>query len=119
MPDDLLPTTVAGVLDDSIASPAPGKPVLTGITKKGRAVWPWERQGTVGDGNMHRSHGGWHYDHMRPNMHDAIGEKGNIYEGGAPLFRVVVEAEEIRENAPTSPRGIRVLSLTRAAAGRE
>jgi hypothetical protein len=45
------------------------------------------------DGNMHRSHGGWHYDHMRPNMHGAIGEKGNIYEGGAPIFRVVVDAE--------------------------
>src|SRR5262249_35189693 len=40
------------------------------------------------DGNMHRSHGGWHYVHMRPNMHGAIGDRGNIYEGGAPIFRI-------------------------------
>jgi formylglycine-generating enzyme required for sulfatase activity len=45
------------------------------------------------DGTMHRSHGGWHYDHMRPSMHGAIGENGSIYEGGAPIFRVVVEAQ--------------------------
>lgn len=45
------------------------------------------------DGTMRRSHGGWHYDHMRPNMHGAIGEKGDIYEGGAPIFRVVVQVK--------------------------
>jgi len=57
------------------------------------------------DGTMHRSHGGWHYDHMRPNMHGAIGEDGGIYEGGAPLFRVVVEAEAPAPGGAGTPEG--------------
>jgi hypothetical protein len=31
---------------------------------------------------------------MRPNMHGAAGENGTIWEGGSPIFRVVVEASE-------------------------
>lgn len=55
-----------------------------------------------GADGMHRSHGGWHYDHMRPSMHGAIGNAGNIYEGGAPIFRVVVEADKAA--GPSSAR---------------
>jgi formylglycine-generating enzyme required for sulfatase activity len=42
-------------------------------------------------GLLHKSRGGWHYDHMRPSMHGAVGENGTIWEGGSPIFRVVVE----------------------------
>jgi len=42
-------------------------------------------------GLLHKSRGGWHYDHMRPSMHGAAGENGTIWEGGSPIFRVVVE----------------------------
>jgi len=44
-------------------------------------------------GPMHKSRGGWHYSFIRPNMHGAAGEDGGIWEGGAPIFRIVVEAE--------------------------
>jgi formylglycine-generating enzyme required for sulfatase activity len=43
-------------------------------------------------GLLHKSRGGRHYDHIRPNIHGAVGENGTIWEGGAPIFRVVVEA---------------------------
>jgi formylglycine-generating enzyme required for sulfatase activity len=43
-------------------------------------------------GLLHKSRGGPHYDHIRPNIHGAIGEDGSIWEGGSPIFRVVVEA---------------------------
>jgi len=42
-------------------------------------------------GRLHKTRGGWHYDHMRPNMHGAAGENGTIWEGGSPIFRVVVD----------------------------
>jgi formylglycine-generating enzyme required for sulfatase activity len=44
-------------------------------------------------GILHKSRGGRHYDHIRPNIHGAIGENGTIWEAGEPIFRVVVEAE--------------------------
>jgi hypothetical protein len=44
-------------------------------------------------GLLHKSRGGRHYDHIRPNIHGAIGENGTIWEGGSPIFRVVVETE--------------------------
>jgi len=43
-------------------------------------------------GRLHKTRGGWHYDHMRPSLHGAAGENGTIWEGGSPIFRVVVEA---------------------------
>jgi Sulfatase-modifying factor enzyme 1 len=43
-------------------------------------------------GHLHKTRGGWHYDHMRPSMHGAAGENGTIWEGGTPIFRVVIEA---------------------------
>jgi formylglycine-generating enzyme required for sulfatase activity len=43
-------------------------------------------------GRLHKTRGGWHYDHMRPNMHGAASDIGTIWEGGSPIFRVVVEA---------------------------
>ncbi len=42
-------------------------------------------------GRLHKTRGGWHYDHMRPNMHGAATDIGTIWEGGSPIFRVVVE----------------------------
>jgi formylglycine-generating enzyme required for sulfatase activity len=42
-------------------------------------------------GPLHKSRGGSHYDHIRPNSHGAVGENGTIWEGGSPIFRVVVE----------------------------
>jgi len=44
-------------------------------------------------GPMHKSRGGYHYSFIRPNMHGAVGEDGTIWEGGTPIFRVVVEAQ--------------------------
>jgi formylglycine-generating enzyme required for sulfatase activity len=46
-------------------------------------------------GRLHKSRGGWHYNHMRPSMHGAIGENGTIWEGGSPIFRLVVETETV------------------------
>jgi formylglycine-generating enzyme required for sulfatase activity len=46
-----------------------------------------------GTGRLHKTRGGRHYDHLRPSMHGAAGEDGSIWEGGAPIFRVVVEGE--------------------------
>jgi hypothetical protein len=43
-------------------------------------------------GRLHKTRGGPHYDHIRPNIHGAAGEDGSIWEGGSPIFRVVVEA---------------------------
>ena len=43
-------------------------------------------------GRLHKTRGGWHYDHMRPNMHGAATDVGTIWEGGSGIFRVVVEA---------------------------
>lgn len=42
-------------------------------------------------GRLHKTRGGRHYDHIRPNIHGASGENGTIWEGGSPIFRVVVE----------------------------
>jgi formylglycine-generating enzyme required for sulfatase activity len=44
-------------------------------------------------GLLHKSRGGWHYDHMRPSMHGAISENGSIWEGGSPIFRIAVDAK--------------------------
>jgi hypothetical protein len=44
-----------------------------------------------GTGRLHKTRGGRHYDHHRPSMHGAAGEDGSIWEGGAPIFRVVVD----------------------------
>jgi formylglycine-generating enzyme required for sulfatase activity len=46
-----------------------------------------------GTGRLHKTRGGWHYDHLRPSMHGAAGEDGSIWEGGSPIFRVVVDGE--------------------------
>jgi hypothetical protein len=42
---------------------------------------------------MHKARGGYHYRFLRPNMHGAAGEDGSLWEGGAPIFRVVVEGK--------------------------
>ena len=47
---------------------------------------------TNGNGPMHKARGGYHYRFIRPNMHGAAGEDGSLWEGGVPIFRVVVEA---------------------------
>jgi formylglycine-generating enzyme required for sulfatase activity len=43
-------------------------------------------------GRLHKTRGGWHYDHLRPSMHGAAGPDGSIWESGSPIFRVVVES---------------------------
>jgi formylglycine-generating enzyme required for sulfatase activity len=45
-------------------------------------------------GRLHKTRGGRHYDHLRPSMHGAAGEDGSIWEGGSPIFRVVVEIKD-------------------------
>lgn len=42
-------------------------------------------------GLLHKTRGGPHYDHRRPNIHGAATDNGTIWEGGSPIFRVVVE----------------------------
>lgn len=42
-------------------------------------------------GPLHKTRGGRHYDHIRPNIHGASGENGTLWESGASIFRVVVE----------------------------
>ena len=42
-------------------------------------------------GLLHKTRGGPHYDHRRPNIHGAAGQDGTIWEGGSPIFRIVVE----------------------------
>jgi hypothetical protein len=44
-------------------------------------------------GRLHKTRGGRHYDHHRPSMHGAAGDDGSIWEGGSPIFRVVIEGE--------------------------
>ncbi|APW61523.1 formylglycine-generating enzyme family protein [Paludisphaera borealis] len=43
-------------------------------------------------GLLHKTRGGPHYDHRRPNIHGAATQNGTIWEGGSPIFRIVVEA---------------------------
>jgi formylglycine-generating enzyme required for sulfatase activity len=45
-------------------------------------------------GRLHKTRGGRHYDHLRPSMHGAAGQDGSIWEGGSPIFRVVVEMKD-------------------------
>ena len=45
-------------------------------------------------GRLHKTRGGRHYDHLRPSMHGAAGPDGSIWEGGSPIFRVVVEQRD-------------------------
>jgi formylglycine-generating enzyme required for sulfatase activity len=42
-------------------------------------------------GRLHKTRGGRHYNHIRPNIHGAATVNGTIWEGGAQIFRVVVE----------------------------
>jgi formylglycine-generating enzyme required for sulfatase activity len=42
-------------------------------------------------GKLHKTRGGPHYDHIRPNIHGAATVNGTLWEGGSPIFRVVVE----------------------------
>jgi formylglycine-generating enzyme required for sulfatase activity len=42
-------------------------------------------------GRLHKTRGGPHYDHIRPNIHGAATTKGTLWEGGSEIFRVVVE----------------------------
>ena len=42
-------------------------------------------------GKLHKTRGGRHYDHIRPNIHGAATVKGTLWESGAQIFRVVVE----------------------------
>jgi formylglycine-generating enzyme required for sulfatase activity len=51
-------------------------------------------------GRLHKTRGGPHYDHIRPNIHGAATQKGTLWEGGSEIFRVVVEpknTEAVRE----------------------
>jgi hypothetical protein len=57
----------------------------------------------TGADNMYRTHGGWHYEHIRPSMHGAYSKKGSIYEGGSPIFRIVVEAGKPATAPATQP----------------
>jgi formylglycine-generating enzyme required for sulfatase activity len=43
-------------------------------------------------GRLHKTRGGPHYDHIRPNIHGAATVNGTLWEGGSPIFRVVVES---------------------------
>jgi hypothetical protein len=43
-------------------------------------------------GPLHKTRGGRHYDHIRPNIHGAAREDGSIWEAGSLIFRVAVEA---------------------------
>jgi formylglycine-generating enzyme required for sulfatase activity len=58
---------------------------------------------TNGTGPMHKARGGYHYNFIRPNMHGAAGEDGSLWEGGVPIFRIVVEATSPVEGAPSGP----------------
>ena len=62
------------------------------VDQKGPALGDSTIQ-TNSTGPMHKSRGGYHYNFIRPNMHGAAGEDGSLWEGGVPIFRVVVEAE--------------------------
>ena len=55
-----------------------------------------------GSGLLHKTRGGWHYDHMRPSMHGAATEKGTIWEGGSLIFRVAVEVLDDRGRQPVN-----------------
>jgi formylglycine-generating enzyme required for sulfatase activity len=44
-------------------------------------------------GLLHKTRGGPHYDHSRPNIHGAAADNGTIWEGGSAIFRVVVDLE--------------------------
>jgi formylglycine-generating enzyme required for sulfatase activity len=44
-------------------------------------------------GRLYKTRGGPHYDHIRPNIHGAATRNGTLWEGGSPIFRIVVESE--------------------------
>ena len=52
---------------------------------------------TNNSGPMHKARGGYHYSFIRPNMHGAAGEDGSLWEGGVPIFRVVVEVVDVED----------------------
>jgi hypothetical protein len=58
---------------------------------------------TNDNGPMHKARGGYHYKFIRPNMHGAAGEDGSLWEGGVPIFRIVVEVEPSAQAAPVDP----------------
>jgi formylglycine-generating enzyme required for sulfatase activity len=43
-------------------------------------------------GKLHKTRGGPHYDHIRPNIHGAATGNGTLWEAGSAIFRVVVES---------------------------
>ncbi|MHC5034429.1 MAG: formylglycine-generating enzyme family protein [Planctomycetota bacterium] len=57
-------------------------------------------------GPMHKARGGYHYNFIRPNMHGAAGEDGSLWEGGVPVFRIVVEATPPAKASPGVPVGV-------------
>jgi formylglycine-generating enzyme required for sulfatase activity len=62
------------------------------VDPKGPAATDPEVHGDA-TGKLHKTRGGPHYDHHRPNIHGAAGQDGSIWEGGTAIFRVVVEAK--------------------------
>ncbi len=72
------------------------------IDQKGPALGDSTIQ-TNSTGPMHKARGGYHYNFIRPNMHGAAGEDGSLWEGGVPIFRIVVEATSPVEGAPSGP----------------
>ena len=44
-------------------------------------------------GRLYKTRGGPHYDHIRPNIHGAATRNGTLWEGGSPIFRIVVETQ--------------------------
>jgi formylglycine-generating enzyme required for sulfatase activity len=57
-------------------------------------------------GLLHKTRGGWHYDHMRPSMHGAAAENGTIWEGGSSIFRVVVDFSVEPADEPRTGRSL-------------
>jgi len=57
-------------------------------------------------GLLHKTRGGWHYDHMRPSMHGAATENGTIWEGGSPIFRLVVDFSVEPADGPRTARSL-------------
>ncbi len=65
-------------------------------------------------GRLHKTRGGWHYDHNRPNIHGAATVNGTLWEGGAQIFRVVVESGARRLLRAMLPR-VKTVCAARAA----
>ncbi len=72
------------------------------VDQKGPALGDSSIQ-TNSNGPMHKARGGYHYSFIRPNMHGAAGEDGSLWEGGVPIFRIVVEVQPPAQAAPARP----------------